>query len=115
MRLIPFLLLSACAIPGQRYVGTLTPEVPSSVCRPSRASLVLRDNAAVFTPDEGTWSLTGPTSGNTLVADRATRGAARGTDRTPYATRVQAQWDGVAATGTYVTPRCTFRLAAEAR
>lgn len=112
MRPIPLLLLlSACALPGQRYVGTLTPEVPSPACRPSRASLVLRGGAAVFTPDEGTWTLTGPTTGNSLTAERATRGA----DRTPYATRVQAQWDGANATGTYTTPRCTFRLAAEAR
>ena len=112
MRLLLLLLLSsACASPGQRYVGTLTPDVPSPTCRPSRASLVLRDGAAVFTPDEGTWTLTGPTSGRTLTADRASRGA----DRTPYTTRVQAQWDGTTATGTYTTPRCTFRLAAEVR
>ena len=111
MRLVLLLLLSACASPGQRYVGTLTPEVPSDTCRPSRASLVLRGGAAVFTPDEGTWSLTGPTAGATLAAERATRGA----DRTPYVTRVQAQWDGAAATGAYTTPRCTFRFAAEAR
>ena len=107
MRLIPLLLLSACAIPGQRYVGALTPEVPSAACRPSRASLVLRGGAAVFTPDEGTWTLTGPVANNTLTAERTARGS--------YAARIEARWTATAAEGTYTTPRCKFRLTAEPR
>ena len=102
--LLLLLLLAACARPYQRYAGPLTPDAPSPQCRPSTATLALRDDSAVFTPDEGTWSLTGPVAGQTLRADRT---APRG----DYRTRVEARWDGTEATGTYVTSRCAFRFA----
>ena len=101
--LLVLLLLAGCARPGQRYAGPLTPEAPSAQCRPSTATLALRDDDAVFTPDEGTWSLTGPTTGQTL---KANRDGPRG----DYRTRVEASWDGAQATGTYLTSRCTFRF-----
>ena len=104
MRPLPvLLLLAACARPDQRYAGPLTPDASSAQCRPGTATLVLRGGDAVFTPDEGTWSLTGPTANQTLQASRA---APRGGQRT----QVDARWDGAKATGTYVTSRCTFRF-----
>lgn len=104
MRALPLLLLvAACARPDQRYAGPLTPDIPSAQCRPGTATLALRDGTAVFTPDEGTWSLTGPAASQTLRADR---NAPRG----DYKTRVEARWDGAQATGTYTTSRCTFHF-----
>ena len=111
--LILLLALAACANPGRRYVGPLTPEQPSAQCRPATATLVLRGDSAVFTPDEGTWSLSGLVEDNRLQAERAAQGASRsatrGAARTDYMTAVDARWTAEGATATYTTPRCTFR------
>ena len=113
--LAPVLLLAACAAPATptlRFIGTLTPAVPSDACRASGASLVLRDGVALFTPDEGTWSLTGTaTAGGDVTAERTASGA----DKKPYATRLNARWTPEAATGEDLTPRCTFKLSAPVR
>ncbi len=113
--MLPLLLLSACATPAtpsMRFIGTLTPAAPSAACRASQATLVLRDGAVVFNPDEGTWTLKGTaTADGAITAERTVRGA----DRQPYTTRLNAKWTREAATGEYVTPRCTFALAAPAR
>lgn len=103
--------LAACAAPAPagRYLGTLTPKVPSAACPASRASVVVRDKAVVFTPDEGTWTLRGAVAPDgTIAAERAGRGA----DRSPYVTRLSARLTPERVTGEYVTPRCTFALTA---
>ncbi len=98
---------SATSTLTRRYTGQLTPTTPSSLCRPSRAVLTIQDSAVLFTPDEGTWRLTGTTGpGNALTADHTVQGA----DKKPYATRLDATWTPERVQGTYNTPRCAFTL-----
>lgn len=110
MRLLPLLLLSACATvtPDARYVGTMTPTTVSPLCRPDTATLRLRDGQALFTPNEATWSLPGTaTATGDLLAERTGIGA----DRRPFPTRLTGRWTNEAATGTYATPRCVYAVA----
>ena len=104
------LLLSACATPitpDARYIGTTTPTVPSDLCKSGRAVLRLSNGAAVFTPDDTTWTLTGTaTAAGILQAERTSSGA----NKQPYATRLTGIWTNEAASGTYTTPRCTYAV-----
>lgn len=112
MRPLPaLLLLAACAAPSTtpnaRYTGVITPDAPSALCKPGRAVLDLRNGQALFTPDEGTWSLPGTVSpSGTVQAERIGRGA----DKKPYPTRLTAAWTTQAVTGTYTTPRCAYAV-----
>lgn len=103
--------LAACATPttpDARYVGALTPDNPSPLCRPATATLRLRDGIALFTPEETTWSLSGTaTADGALVAERTAIGA----NRQPYPTRLVGKWTTTTATGAYATPRCTYTVA----
>ena len=110
MRALPLLLLlAACGTPASspegRWFGPMTPDAGQPACTASRASLILNRGAALFTPDEGTTSLTGTTTPDGFItAERAGTGA----NKQPYVTRMQAHWEGDHINGTYKTPRCTF-------
>lgn len=113
--LMVVVLLAACTAPvtpDARYVGVATPATPGEFCKPGRAVLRLRDGRAVFTPDEGTWTLEGTaTAGGAMQAERVGRGA----NKQPYVTKLTGTWSEQAASGTYVTPRCSYSVQLERR
>lgn len=105
------LLLAACASPTAatdgRWFGDMTPEQPSQVCQPGRASLVSTRDAVLFTPNEGTQTLTGTiTPARTVTAERTTTG----TDKKPYVMTLAARIEDGVVTGTYATPRCRYAV-----
>ncbi len=70
---------------------------------------MLTNGTALFTPGEGTWNLKGIASASgEVTAERTVIGA----DKKPYVTRLSGQWTPTRATGTYITPRCTYALEA---
>jgi hypothetical protein len=108
--LLAILLLTACATPvtpDARYFGSLTPAVPSDLCKPGKAALRLQNGKALFIPDENTWTLTGTaTATGSVEAERIGAGA----NKQPYSTKLSGTWAAKTASGTYTTPRCTYAV-----
>lgn len=110
-RLALLLLLAACASPTAstdgEWLGDMTPDQASPGCPPGRASLVSKRAAALFTPNEGTQTLTGTiTPEGTVTAIRSTTGA----DKKPYTVTLAARIGNGSITGTYATPRCRYTV-----
>ena len=110
-RLAPLLLLAACANPTAltdgEWFGDMMPDQTAPSCPPGRASLVLRRAAALFTPDEGTQTLSGTVTPDGMVT--ATR-SMTGADKKPYTVALTAQVKDGLVTGTYATPRCRYTV-----
>ncbi len=110
-RLTLLLLLAGCASPpastdGQ-WFGDMMPDQAAPNCSPGRASLVLRGDAALFTPNEGTQTLTGTITPEGMVtATRSTLAA----DKKPYIVTLAAHVQGGLISGTYATPRCRYTV-----
>ena len=110
-RFVLLLLLAACASPKPtndgEWFGDMTPDQAAPYCPPGRASLVLRDAAALFTPNEGTQVLSGTiTPEGTVAVTRSTTGA----DKKPYTVTLTARAENGSITGTYATPRCRYMV-----
>ncbi|GAC1346185.1 MAG: hypothetical protein NVSMB18_27710 [Acetobacteraceae bacterium] len=109
LALAPALLaLAGCANsgPAQRWIGDLTAPNPAN-CPPTRGVLLLRAGQATFAPTEGTWVLLGFVDDDgTIEADRSRRVSNTAT----YETKLTARRTDAAVTGTYTTPRCTYRV-----
>ena len=107
-------VLTACApreTPDLRWVGPVTPVANAATCPPSRGVLLLRNGAVTFTPNEGTWVLTGQaTPDGNMQADR-TRSSGSGQNAKTFETRLDAKWSESEVNGTYTTPRCSYRVA----
>ncbi len=105
------LAASACTprvSPDLRWIGKLTPKDNPTACPPTTAVIILHDGHVTFTPDEGTWVLTGTaTAAGAMEATRSrqTSGAKL------YETSLEARWTESKVTGTYTTPRCTYAVA----
>ena len=100
-------LLAACAADAPvSYAGNLTPQ--SGACDPaSRAVLVKRGRDLEFTPSQGVLILSGQvTPSGDLAAALSTPGA----DHKPYLLKLSATLSGDTITGTYVTPRCRYKV-----
>lgn len=110
MRAVPFVLMFvACAGPPAadgRWFGTMTPSPAKPGCDPARASLSVTRGAALFAPDEGTWTLQGTAAGGAINAERTGTGA----NKQPYPTRFSARLGEGGIAGTYTTPRCSFAV-----
>ena len=112
MRHLAFLLfLAACASPTPttdgEWFGDMAPDQAAPNCPPGQASLVLRRAAALFTPNEGTQTLTGTVAPDgTVTATRNTIGA----DKKPYVATFAAHVEYGSITGTYATPRCRYTV-----
>jgi len=103
------LLASACDVrsrPQQRWVGQVTPTTAAPGCAATRGVLLMRETDVVFAPDEGTWVLYGTARPGTLTAAAGRIGA----DKKPYDTTLEANWTEAEVTGTYTTPRCTYKV-----
>jgi hypothetical protein len=108
--LLALILISACDVrsrPQQRWVGPVTPTSAAAGCAATRGVLLLRENDVVFAPDEGTWLLYGTAKPGTLTAAASRIGA----DKKPYDTTLEASWTEAEVSGTYKTPRCTYKVA----
>lgn len=101
--------LAACGTPAPsaegRWFGPMTPDAGQPGCAASRASLIVNRGAALFTPDEGTWTLTGTATPDGAISAERSGSAA---NKQPFPTRMQARWEGDHINGTYKTPRCSF-------
>lgn len=105
------LLLAACgsSVGGAsgRWIGLLTAAPPNPDCPATTGVAQIKDGHLVFTPDEGTWVLTGiATQDGTVAAERVRPGA----NKQPYVTSLSGTWTPTTLTGTYTTPRCTFTV-----
>lgn len=113
-RLLPLLPLSitvwlaACTgIQETRiYAGTQTPL--AGTCDPaSRATLTRRGQEIVVAPSDGTITLEGQITGQTLSAKTTLAGV----DKKPYPLVFAGQISGSTINATFTTPRCRYALA----
>ncbi len=104
------LLLAACARSDGSdgfYAGPVTPDQPGPDCAPSRGTLQIRREVAIFVPDEGTWVLQGPLGPDGVVsADRSQVGV----NKQIYDTTFQGRRTGDTVAGDYTTPKCHFKV-----
>ena len=107
------LAVAACSerqTPDRRWIGTLTAKSNPAACPTSRGVALLADGHVIFTPDEGTWILTGTATGDgRMQAARSRPGGGSGAKG--YETHLDAAWTDAAVTGTYTTPRCGYAVA----
>ena len=89
-----------------RWVGQLTPLANAAECPASRGVLLLREGQVTFAPDEGTWVLTGAAKPGTLEASEARLTP----DHKNYETKLEARWSETEVSGTYRTPRCSYKV-----
>ncbi len=102
------LSLVSCSVRGRslhRYAGTLTSA--DVACPSTKATLTANDADAVFSPSEGTWTLSGRVQDGSLTATRSRPGVEHRT----YATTLDARVTETAVTGTYRTPTCNYAVA----
>ena len=107
-RVLPcFLLLAACTgIQETRvYAGPQRP-VAGACNPPSRATLTRRGHAIVLAPGDGTLTLEGTISGNTLSAGTTLVGV----DKLPYPITFTGQLAGPQVNGTLATRQCRYAL-----
>lgn len=98
--------LAGCGGVGERYVGSITPGVPTEVCRERQAALQIRGKSARFVLDDGAQVLEGSvTATGAVSAVRETTGAAG---------RFRQVFEGQVAerrvTGWLGSPRCRARV-----
>ena len=117
MKLPAAMLLSvaACTLPSgptSRFTGAVTPTTPGPLCPASRASLQIKDGSVVFSPDEGTWILTGTLApDNTLTADKSRVAS----NNQVYDTTFEGRLSPGKISGTYKTPRCSYNVVLTSR
>ena len=98
---------TACSVehrPKLQYSGRLTSTVAS--CPEAHGTLVIQRDAAVFAPDDGTWTLEGKVAGTVVQASRSQPSF----DHKTYSTALKATLTATKATGTYVTLNCTYAV-----
>lgn len=108
LRLAPLLLLIGCGITSRteyRWIGPLTASNPAQ-CPPTKGVLTMREGGVTFTPDEGTWVLSGTAGPDTLSASHSNPAP----DHKLYKTELKAHWTRQSVRGTYTTPFCTYRV-----
>ncbi len=66
----------------------------------------MQNREVMFAPDEGTWVLSGSAGPATLEASQSRDNA----DHRRYETKLEATWTEAYVHGTYVTPRCNYRV-----
>lgn len=103
--------LAACSsltpAPTLRYAGPVTPTTQGRTCVETRGVAIIRADHVLFAPDNGTWTLDGATNPDgTLTAEHASPGL----QHQPYETRLEATLTPTTLTGTYTTPRCTYKV-----
>ena len=110
---LPALLgLAACgsSSPDLRWIGPLTATANPALCPPTKGVVLLREGRVTFTPDQGTWVLTGIANPDgTMQADRDRLTSSRRNG--VYETHLDAKWTEAQVNGTYTTPRCTYTVA----
>ena len=103
------LTLTACA-PGSdngTWTGDVTPTTANPACEKTRGIAQVNGDTVTFSPNQGTWRLLGnATADGQLTAERITTGA----NKQPFETRLEARRTPTTITGTYTTPRCTYRV-----
>ncbi len=98
--------LSGCSGSSQTYAGKLEPE--AGVCDAANRATLHRQGAIVqFTPQDGVLTLDGTVASSGQVAAFQ---QTVGMDRKPYRLSFTGQIAGDAITGSYVTPRCRYRV-----
>ncbi len=110
MRAMAVLLaLAGCAgvLPGAdaRYTGHIVPESACGTEAP--ATLVVRRSRFTFTPTDGVLLIAGDMAGDGTLAGQLTT---PGVDHKPFTMTFAARIAGTEVSGTYVTPRCRFRV-----
>lgn len=111
------LLLAACGLDVHsrtrlRFAGNVTPTSTQPNCIKAEGTLLLLDGDVEFAPDNGTWVLTGTATPDGALQAEKTR---EGSGSSAYETLLIARWNEQAVTGTYTTPRCSFRVALQRR
>ncbi len=103
------LALTGCAemLPGTdaRYTGRVVPESACGTEAP--ATLVVRRSRFTFTPTDGVLLITGDVAPDGTLAGQLTT---PGVDRKPFTMTLAARIAATEVDGTYVTPRCRFRV-----
>lgn len=109
------MLLAGCGIRTRaelRWIGDVTPMADAASCPTTRGVLVMRENRVTFTPDEGTWVLTGTAGPDGTIEAAHSR---RTSNRTTYETTLKARWTETELVGTYTTPRCKYKVSLQRR
>lgn len=108
------LALAGCAdvLPGSdaRYTGHIVPEGTCGTEAP--ATLVVRRPRFTFTPTDGVLLIAGEVALDGTLAGQLTT---PGVDHRPFTMTLAARIAGREVSGTYVTPRCRFRVALSLR
>lgn len=76
-------------------------------CPSTKATLTANDTDAVFSPSEGTWTLSGQIRDGKVEFTRSRPGVEHRT----YSTALNARIVGDVVSGTYRTPACTYSVA----
>lgn len=95
-----------------RFTGDVTPTGNGTSCPKTEGTLVLLDRDVEFAPDNGTWVLSGTATPDGALQAEKTR---ESSGSSAYETLLIARWNEHTVTGTYTTPRCSFRVTLQRR
>ena len=94
--------LAGCGGVGERYVGSIIPEVPTEVCQERRASLQVRGENARFVLDDGAQILEGSATATGAVSAMRETNGATGRFRQVFEGQIAER----RVTGRFGSPRC---------